>query len=135
MPSNCNSEKVQPPAQCAPGRRRDRPVRECDGDGVSGKAGKSLGAVPCGPSHDQAVTLCAFASDPLASADRCGNRLPLDTCCRTPKVSVTASLIASIGIRGVPGVLECGDARGVAGVLTRTALLAVASVMWQAWLP
>jgi hypothetical protein len=36
---------------------------------------------------------------------------------------------------GVPGTLECGDARGVAGMLTPTALLAVASVMWQAWLP
>ena len=36
---------------------------------------------------------------------------------------------------GVPGSLECGDARGVAGVLTPTALLAVASDMWQAWLP
>jgi hypothetical protein len=35
---------------------------------------------------------------------------------------------------GVPGTLECGDARGVAGMLTPTALLAVASVMWQAWL-
>jgi len=36
---------------------------------------------------------------------------------------------------GVPGTLECGDARGVAGMLTPTALLAVASVMRQAWLP
>jgi hypothetical protein len=36
---------------------------------------------------------------------------------------------------GVPGTLECGDARGVAAMLTPTALLAVASVMWQAWLP
>jgi hypothetical protein len=34
---------------------------------------------------------------------------------------------------GVPGTLECGDARGVAGMLTPTTLLAVASVMWQAW--
>jgi hypothetical protein len=36
---------------------------------------------------------------------------------------------------GVPGTLACGDARGVAGMLTPAALLAVASVMWQAWLP
>jgi hypothetical protein len=36
---------------------------------------------------------------------------------------------------GVPGTLECGDARGVAGMPTPAALLAVASVMWQAWLP
>jgi hypothetical protein len=36
---------------------------------------------------------------------------------------------------GVPGTLECGDARGVAGMLTPAALLAVASVMRQAWLP
>jgi hypothetical protein len=36
---------------------------------------------------------------------------------------------------GIPGTLECGDARGVAGMLTPTALFAVASVMWQAWLP
>jgi len=35
----------------------------------------------------------------------------------------------------IPGTLECGDARDVAGMLTPTALLAVASVMWQAWLP
>jgi hypothetical protein len=36
---------------------------------------------------------------------------------------------------GIPGTLECGDARGVAGMPTPTALLTVASVMWQAWLP
>jgi hypothetical protein len=33
---------------------------------------------------------------------------------------------------GVPGTLECGAGRGVARMLTPTALLAVASVMWQA---
>jgi hypothetical protein len=32
----------------------------------------------------------------------------------------------------VPGTLEYGDARGAAGMLTPMALLAVASVIWQA---
>jgi hypothetical protein len=36
---------------------------------------------------------------------------------------------------GISGGRECGDAHGVAGMLTPTTLLAVASVMWQAWLP
>jgi hypothetical protein len=36
---------------------------------------------------------------------------------------------------GISGGRECGDAHGVAGMLTLAALLAVASVMWQAWLP
>jgi hypothetical protein len=35
---------------------------------------------------------------------------------------------------GISGGRECGDAHGVAGMLTPTALLVVASVMWQAWL-
>jgi hypothetical protein len=40
---------------------------------------------------------------------------------------------APLAVRsGVPSTLLCGDARGVAGMLTPTALLAVASVMWQA---
>jgi hypothetical protein len=36
---------------------------------------------------------------------------------------------------GISGGRECGDAHGVAGMLTPTALLAVAIDMWQAWLP
>jgi hypothetical protein len=36
---------------------------------------------------------------------------------------------------GISGGREYGDAHGVAGMLTPTALLAVAIVMWQAWPP